>query len=160
MQYVLLVLSLAVVGCGLPPNNDGPTVVFPDSLSSDSSVPDAASPLDDREAEAVCTDVALAGLIVVVRDAKSEAGIRRGVQGIAREGGFVDTLTFYPALREGPNDVPAPTLTGVFERPGTYTLTVRHPDYQTWQQSGIEISADECHVIPRRLVAQLEPIAL
>ena len=38
------------------------------------------------------------------------------------------------------------------------TITIERPGYTTWTQTGVVVSADECHVIPVLLSAEMVPL--
>jgi hypothetical protein len=44
------------------------------------------------------------------------------------------------------------------EAPGTYAVHVSAPGYQPWDTAGVVASADECHVLTRRVEAMLKPL--
>ncbi|MFN2420581.1 MAG: carboxypeptidase-like regulatory domain-containing protein [Gemmatimonadota bacterium] len=95
--------------------------------------------------DVACTLEARAGINVTVVDSLS--GREVAGSGIANEEAFADTLeSFEPGQ-----------LFGVFERPGTYDVTVTAPGYRPWRVTGVTVRADECHVIPERLTARLQP---
>lgn len=45
---------------------------------------------------------------------------------------------------------------GAGERPGTYMLTVESSKYKTWQQGGISVSENVCHVNQVTVTVELE----
>jgi hypothetical protein len=96
--------------------------------------------------DVACTLEARAGINVTVVDSLSGREVA-GSSGIAREEAFADTLE---SIEPG-------QLFGVFERPGTYDVTVTAPGYRPWRVTGVTVGADECHVIPERLTARLQP---
>lgn len=97
----------------------------------------------------VACDLSLVyGLTIVVTDSSSGAPLG-GVETIVevRDGAYVDTL---PAFGN--------EFSGAGERPGTYSVKVQRLGYRVWQSEGIRVRADECHVIPVRLTARLQPL--
>ena len=66
------------------------------------------------------------------------------------EGAFSDTLVAPAAGASAYGG-------GVYERPGTYTVAVSHPDYRPWQRTGVAVSRDECHVQTQTVTARLQP---
>lgn len=96
----------------------------------------------------ICTDQFVYGLTVEVLDATTSAAIADGATLTVVEGSYVETVTETWDGR---------SMAAAGERPGTYTVSVTRDGYQAWSRSGVSISADECHVIPRALEARLEP---
>lgn len=94
-----------------------------------------------------CTEEARPGLSVTVRDSLTGAAVAT-VEVIAAEGAFADTARG-SLLGSGVYSL-------VYERAGTYTVTVVDSSYQTWQQSGVRVTADECHVRTVSLLARLQ----
>ena len=103
----------------------------------------------DTTGPIVCTDQFVYGLTVTVRDQSTGAGRADNATLTLREGTYEEVVT---EAWDGT------TMVGAGERPGTYTVTVEHPGYATWTRSGVVITADECHVIPVSLTAELVPI--
>jgi hypothetical protein len=95
-----------------------------------------------------CTEEARPGLSVTVRDSLTGAAVATGVEVIAAEGAFADTARG--------SLLGAGVYSLVYERAGTYTVTVVHSNYQTWRQSGVQVTADECHVRTVSLLARLQ----
>lgn len=107
---------------------------------------------DSRGRDVVCTADFRYGLNVAVLDAATGAAVPRPLLVIASEGAFADTSQ---AARD-PGAIPAFAswpLAG--ERAGRYTVRVRATGYQEWQQEGVVVSRDVCHVIPVLLTARL-----
>jgi hypothetical protein len=50
------------------------------------------------------------------------------------------------------------TLSAGQGRPGTYTVTVTHPGYQTWQQTSVLVVVGNCGLASQVLHANLEPL--
>jgi len=101
------------------------------------------------ESAVVCTLEARSSFAVTVVDSTSGAPIRSGATVGVAEGPFADTL-----LAPGPGA--SAYSGGVYERPGTYTVAVSHPDYRPWRRSGVEVTRDECHVQTQQLTARLQ----
>jgi hypothetical protein len=102
----------------------------------------------------VCTSDFRFGLIVHVRDSISGAPAASGASLEARSILGVDTASF-PAGRP---EFDASPLQAAGERPGIYDVTVRKAGYRDWTQTGVRVTADECHVRPTRLTAQMQRV--
>ena len=104
----------------------------------------------------VCTDDLRFGLRVTVVDSLTNAPPASAVL-LARSGTVVDSVgpaTPQPVVQNGP---PVLLLFAAGERPGTYDLTVRSPGYRDWTRTGVQVTADECHVLPVEITARLQP---
>jgi hypothetical protein len=75
---------------------------------------------------------------------------------IARAGAYVDSVGPRAPLPNGPQGPAVLILSTAGERPGTYDLTVRAPGYRDWTRTGVQVTADECHVHPVALTARLQ----
>ena len=93
-----------------------------------------------------CTDQFVYGLTVTVRDQSSGTPIAEDATLTLREGAYEEVVT---------DSWDGSSLSGAGERAGTYTVTVEHAGYETWTRAGVVITADECHVIPVSLTAEL-----
>jgi hypothetical protein len=102
----------------------------------------------------VCTLEAVAGLNVTVEDSLTGAPAASGAQLIAPDGAFADTVSFPP---NRPDLDPQP-LPSAWERPGTYTVTVRKSGYVDWVRRGVLVTAGKCHVRAVALTARLQRI--
>jgi hypothetical protein len=51
----------------------------------------------------------------------------------------------------------ARVLSGAYERPGEYTVTITRPGYQTWQQP-VTVRRAPCHVVTAQVRANLVPL--
>jgi hypothetical protein len=100
----------------------------------------------------VCTMEARPGISVEPVDKITGQIVSGPTVLIVKSGTYADTV------RASTGAQPAPTnISGAYERPGTYTIIVRHAGYHDFVKSGIVVTKDECHVIPVRIKAQLEP---
>lgn len=95
-----------------------------------------------------CTEEARPGLSVTVRDSLTAAAVASDVEVVAVDGAYADTVRA-SLLGSGVYSL-------AYERPGTYDVTVTHPDYKTWHQSAVQVAADECHVRTVALLARLQ----
>lgn len=93
-----------------------------------------------------CTTEIRPTFIITVLDSKSGENLAPDATVWVRDDAFVDTLLAQP--REG-------VYEDFWERTGTYEVVAAHPDYLTWRQTGVEVKANECHVITRELTARL-----
>jgi hypothetical protein len=95
-----------------------------------------------------CTAEARPAIVVEIVDAQTGVVLEglEGLRVIAREGAYADTARF-PG-----------SLTGLaYERAGTYTVTVEHPDYLPWSRSGVRVREDGCnHVRTESITARFQ----
>lgn len=95
-----------------------------------------------------CTKVAQAGITVDVRDSVSNALVGRNALIVAREGAVADTSTDTP-ISDGPFSL-------VFERAGTYSVSVSKAGYQPWTKAGVQVTNGTCHVNAVAITARLQ----
>ncbi len=100
-----------------------------------------------------CTEIAVPGIQVDVRDSITGLPATDGALGIARDGAYVDTLEALPTM--GP--LPSPTMLGAWQREGTYDVTISKPHYLTWTATGVQVTGGACHVTTVKLEANLQP---
>lgn len=98
----------------------------------------------------LCTEEFRFGINVEVVQASSGVPIAEDAVLILTDGEYVETIT---------DSFDGRTLSGAGEREGTYTVTVTHDSFATWSRTGVVVTADECHVNPVTLRAELEPNA-
>jgi len=103
----------------------------------------------------VCTLEARAGLVIAVEDSVSGSkGPFTGVSYVAKDTSAYRDSTFLatvPAQVGG-----SPFFVGLaYERPGKFDVTVRATGYRAWVRTGVEVTKDQCHVIPVSLTARL-----
>ena len=96
-----------------------------------------------------CTEQFVFGLTVEVVDSLSGAPRAEGATLTLRDGVYVESTT---------ESFDGLSMSGAGERPGTYVVTLARAGYHTWSRTGVVISADECHVIPVSMRAELQPI--
>jgi len=104
-----------------------------------------------------CRGVISRAIEVEVRDARSGEPAAHGAIGIAREGGYVDSLRVVGWM-SAPSPETAVLLGGVDERPGVYSVRVEKAGYLPWQRSGVHAEQGVCGVITAQLQAFLEPV--
>ncbi len=97
----------------------------------------------------ICTQQFVYGLTVTIVDQTTAAPIAARATMTIRDGTYEEIVT---------DSWDGATLSGAGERPGTYTITIERPGYTTWTQTGVVISADECHVIPVLLSVEMVPL--
>lgn len=91
-----------------------------------------------------CDTYASAGLVVDLRDAVTGAAITGPeVRILARDGAYVDSARYAPAQL-------------AVERAGVYAVTVEASGYRVWQQPGVRVREDGCHVRTTALTASLQ----
>ena len=95
-----------------------------------------------------CTLEARAGINVEVRDSVTGAPAAVGAIAIARDGGFADTLRTLDGV----------TVSGAWERPGTYAVGIAKAGYQGWNATGVRVIDAGCHVQAVSLQARLQPM--
>ena len=104
----------------------------------------------DEEDDIICTQEAKAGLNITVKDVVTNEFLSTGVSVIAQDGLYTETLEAIV----GDNST---AFIGAWERQGTYIVTVSKQGYQTFTSAPIQVSRDECHVIPQLLNIALQP---
>jgi hypothetical protein len=101
--------------------------------------------------EPVCAGVAVPGLAIEVREAGSALQLRREVTITVAASGFQESVTLTETSPTGP-------WSAAYERPGTYTVTVRRPGYREWVRSAVVVERENrCHVRTTSVTAELEP---
>ena len=97
----------------------------------------------EPEPGVICTREARSALAVTVVDDATGARID-GATVRVTDGEFAENLNSFDGM-----------YSGVYERAGTYTIVVSHPDYRQWQRAGVVVQRDECHVITEEVEARL-----
>ena len=100
-----------------------------------------------------CTDDLRFGLNVTVVDSLTNTPPPSATL-IARTTAAVDSVGPRSPFLTGQGAVLI--LSAAPERPGTYALTVRAAGYRDWMRTGVQVTADECHVHPVALTARLQ----
>jgi hypothetical protein len=96
-----------------------------------------------------CTMIYVYGVNVNVVDALTGLPVPNATA-VITDLGYSEVLqSFDPSTGE---------FTGAGERPGTYTLSVSAPGYQTVITGPLQVGFDGCHVIPVSLTVSLQPI--
>lgn len=97
-----------------------------------------------------CTEEAVAGLNIVVKDATTGEVLSDGVVVSAQDGAYGEVLELVP----GSN--PA-TFAGAWERAGTYVITVQKSGYETLVSNAYQVTATVCHVVPQNRTLEITP---
>ncbi|NUY81251.1 carboxypeptidase regulatory-like domain-containing protein [Flavobacterium sp. MAH-1] len=98
-----------------------------------------------------CSEEAVAGLNVKVKDAVTGEYLSDGVSVTAEDGSYSELLELVPASD------PA-TFAGAWERTGIYTITVQKSGYVTFISNAFQVTENPCHVIPQNLTFELTPL--
>ena len=93
----------------------------------------------------ICTTIALPSLSVTVVDSATGQRVCDATV-VARDGSFQETLTTFG---------PVCTYSGPHERRGVYEVRVTRQGYVPASVAGVEVTADECHVITREVTVTL-----
>ena len=97
-----------------------------------------------------CTAIAVEALSVTVLDATSQTRICDATV-VAVDGAFSSELRRWPA-----GD--ACVYSGPTERPGRYEIRASRSSYEAGGIADVNVTADECHVIPVSVTVQLRPL--
>ena len=98
----------------------------------------------------ICTAQFVYGISVDVVDSGSGAPLADSATLTLRAGSHVESATLSPD---------GLTMNGAGERAGNYTVAVARPQYHNWVRTEVQVDADECHVIPVKLRAELQKIS-
>jgi hypothetical protein len=107
----------------------------------------------------VCTADFRLGLSVRVKDSATVAWAASGSRLITvdQHGVVVDSGSgYWAAIPANRPDLDSTGLGGAGEHPGTFRVTVRKPGYKDWVRSGVQVTADKCHVRRTELTALLQ----
>ena len=102
----------------------------------------------------VCPASVEPAVVVEVRNAVTGVPEAKNADGRLIDGSYNDSMRVPSGNSEG---VPT-ALAGADERAGTYTVLVEKQNFESWSQSGIEVSEGECGVKTERVTAELRPI--
>ena len=100
-----------------------------------------------------CTLAMEDGLIVSVRDSVTLIPAGNGATVLVQDGNHLETLRYNGFL----NPLDSLSFQGATERPGTYEVRITKPGYRLWTRTGVRVNRGDCHVIPVRLEALLQP---
>jgi hypothetical protein len=109
-----------------------------------------ASSCHPEKVNIVCVDTSRIAIVLEVRDSVSGAGAAVGTSLVVRDGVFVDsTVTAaYSATH----------MAWLPQRPGIYTVTLRHTGYREWIKPGVALLSERCGVQQVQLFARLQPL--
>lgn len=104
-----------------------------------------------------CPAVIKPAIVVEIRDRRSGAPLADDARGAVHDGAYVDSLMPYEGTGSGAGPLLLFSRRAADERPGNYSIEVRHPGYRTWTLSGVRVFTGQCGVRIRRVSASLEP---
>ena len=110
--------------------------------------PDVAPP----RGELMCTLEARSGLQIRVSDRVSAENVLPTALVKALDGSYVDSVRV-PTSYTRPDFIPL-----VRERPGTYTVVIERAGYARFEQRGVRVTSNGCHVTPVIIEALLEKL--
>ena len=112
----------------------------------------ACSPAATEPDGVVCTLSAAAGINLTIVDSLTGQPVAlTGLWARAREGSYVDsTIAAFTDPQSG-----AVRMAMVYERRGTYAVTVHANGFQDWNKNGVVVTGDVCHVIGVPLTARM-----
>jgi len=101
----------------------------------------------------VCTTDFRYGLAVFVKDSATGAAAASGATLVTvDQHGSVDSMSFPPNRAE----LDPTSLFGAGEHAGAFVVTVRKPGFKDWVRSGVQVTADACHVRLTTVTALLQ----
>lgn len=100
---------------------------------------------DDSTGPTACTEEFRYGISIEVRDGGTGDPAAAGAEGTLTEGDYVENLMVFG------DDL----MLGAGERAGTYDVLITKVGYEDWSASRVTVTADECHVRPVALQANL-----
>lgn len=100
---------------------------------------------EDSTGPIACTEEFRYGITIEVRDGATGEPAAVGAEGTLTEGAYVEELMVFG------DD----TMAGAGERAGTYDALITKVGYEDWSASRVTVTADECHVRPVALQANL-----
>ena len=104
---------------------------------------------DDNNGGISCTEEYVPGLIVTVKEAETGEFLKEGVVVTATDGDYTEDLDAISDMSSN--------FYGVWERQGSYILSVYKEGYAEYTSDVIEVSADQCHVITEEVTVELQP---
>lgn len=116
------------------------------ACKSQPPTPDESAGPSPDSGQVVCTMEARSSITVSVLDAATGDSLSVTPSGTVRDGEFQEELQAF-----------GNSLSGPFEREGTYDVSITAPGYASWDTTGVVVTADECHVHTVVLTARLTP---
>ncbi|GER58538.1 hypothetical protein [Patiriisocius marinus] len=101
---------------------------------------------EDQQDPVNCTEVFVSGVQVQVKDITTGGIISKGISVTIEDGTYLEQLAFS-----------FDTFFGAGERAGDYTITAMGDEYISKTVGPIEVTEDECHVIPVLVEINLTP---
>lgn len=106
---------------------------------------------DEPSAMTPCTPSIEPAVTVIVSDAQTKAPLEAKV--VVKDNNFQEELKIKGVTATGQI-----IYGGVFERPGTYTVSTSKDGYETSILEKIEVAKDECHVTTRNVHVKLKSV--
>ncbi|MEO7042627.1 MAG: hypothetical protein ABI035_10240 [Gemmatimonadaceae bacterium] len=98
-----------------------------------------------------CTTNIVPGLSITVANASTGAQIIDSAAVSITDGGYTESYTL--------GGQPGGVISAANERPGTYNISVRKPQFAPYDTAGVTVTKDACHVQTVQVVAKLQPLA-
>lgn len=98
----------------------------------------------DLASPVACTGLFVYGIVVTAVDSDTGEPVTEGLRGVTIRGSESAEMEVY-----------GNTLRGAGEEEGRFAVIVTATGYDLWTRTGIEVEADECHVIPVERTARL-----
>ena len=104
-----------------------------------------------------CPQIPAPAILLEVRESGTGNPAANGAKGVVEDGAYIDSLKVV-----GWSGPPAPEtellMAAAFDRPGTYSIRLEKPGYQTWVRAGVVVGTDDCGTQQAQIVTQLVPI--
>jgi hypothetical protein len=111
---------------------------------------------DSRDDGIACTLSLEPGIVVVIRDALTDAPLAENAIVVITSNNYSETLTVYE--QDGSDLSSAFSVAGAFERPGVYDINLSLSGYVGWSRIGVEVTSGICHVGTVRFTVRLETL--
>lgn len=98
------------------------------------------------------------GVVVEVRNAVTDEFEAEGSTGMLTDGSYRETLQEFGSVTAADGTLVPTSLAGAYERPGVYRVVVDKEGFDTWVEEDVEVRSDDCGVVTRELVAELQPV--
>lgn len=127
-----------------------PAIASDPAPNPDANLPPNLDPFQD--AMPICTGILVPGVHIEVREAGTGRPLGIGTKVEISDGRYKEEATSANAYMDR-----NPFFQGAFERPGTYTVTVRRQGYRDWTAKNVVVKGGQCHVTTVGLRADLAP---